>query len=95
VSKENERRRIEIELEIARKMEMRFATVQDIVVSQFAFAAKTIRSGEFESVMLPYLGKFKPSPKTLKWINERKAQKIYEGKGSNNPGRKREPSNKS
>lgn len=43
---------------LATKYNLPLNVVESAVYSQFAFVANTIRKGEFESVRLPYLGKF-------------------------------------
>ena len=45
--------------------------IEEIVFSQFKFTAQVIKAGKFESVRLPYLGKFHVLPGRLKHLNER------------------------
>lgn len=36
------------------------------------FIASTIKKGAFETVMIPYFGKFKAKPKKVQWANHRR-----------------------
>ena len=56
---------------LANKHNLPIKTVEEIVYYQFKFVAKTIREGKFESVRLPYLGKFHVTNGRLKYLNER------------------------
>jgi len=56
---------------IASKHNLPISKVEEIVYSQFKFAGKVIRDGEFKAVRLPYIGKFHVNPGRLKHLNER------------------------
>jgi len=43
--------------------------IEDIVDSQFAFTAKVIATGMFDSVRLPYFGRFSVNPYRLRKLN--------------------------
>ncbi len=45
--------------------------IEEIVFFQFKFVTEIMRKGEFESVRLPYLGKFHVNPRRVKHLNER------------------------
>jgi nucleoid DNA-binding protein len=45
--------------------------VEEAVYYQFRYVADTIRSGKFESVRLPFLGKFHVRKGRLNYLNER------------------------
>ena len=44
--------------------------IEEVVYYQFKFVAATIKKGLFESVRLPYLGKFHVNPNRIKYLNE-------------------------
>jgi|TARA_R100000030_G_scaffold98550_1_gene88644 nucleoid DNA-binding protein len=46
--------------------------VEAIVTSQFKHVAKVMSSGKFESVRLPYFGKFSVKKGRVKYINREK-----------------------
>ena len=54
---------------IASKYNLPLQIVEDIVMHQFKFAASIINKGEFETIRLPYFGKFHVNKKRLKYIN--------------------------
>ncbi len=45
--------------------------IEEIAFFQFKFVAEVMRKGKFESVRLPYLGKFHVNLKRVKHLNER------------------------
>jgi nucleoid DNA-binding protein len=45
--------------------------VEEAVYYQFKYVADVIRSGKFESIRLPFLGKFHVRPGRLRYLNER------------------------
>mgnify|MGYP003122343424 FL=1 len=47
--------------------------IEEIVYSQFKYVSEVIRKGDFDSIRLPYLGKFTANPKRIKYLNERAA----------------------
>jgi len=49
--------------------------IEEVMVSQFAFVEKIVKSGKLETIRLQYLGKFQVKPKKKKIILERRAQK--------------------
>lgn len=56
---------------LASKHNLPIQKVEEIVYHQFKFTSQIIREGNFESVRLPYLGKFHVKPGRLKHLNER------------------------
>lgn len=56
---------------LASKHNLPIQKVEEIVYHQFKFTSQIIREGNFESVRLPYLGKFHVNPGRLKHLNER------------------------
>ncbi len=55
---------------LATKYNLPLQKVEDIVNSQFKFVEKIMKEGNFESIRLPYFGKFSVNPKRLKHINK-------------------------
>ncbi len=45
--------------------------IEEAVYYQFKFVSDVIREGKFESVRLPYLGKFHVHANRIKYLNER------------------------
>lgn len=70
--------RMSLEAELSKEMGLRYGIVQDIVDFQFKFVAKTISSGTLDTVVLPYMGKFTVSAKTVSSIMRRHSEKSYE-----------------
>lgn len=56
---------------IASKYNLPIQKVEEAIYFQFKYVSETIRAGQFESVRLPYLGKFHVNPGRLKHLNER------------------------
>jgi nucleoid DNA-binding protein len=79
------RGKIEIQLtrEIAKDLGATLSEVQSIVESQFLYVRKIMEHGAFETVRLPYLGKFTVSVKRVQLLNDRLAV-IQRGKFQDN-----------
>ena len=60
---------------LATKYNLPLKKVEDIVNSQFKFVEKIMKEGEFDSVRLPYFGKFSVNPNRVKHINRLKNKK--------------------
>jgi nucleoid DNA-binding protein len=58
-------------ISLASKYNLPISKVQEAVYHQFKYTNKVIREGKFESVRLPYFGKFHVNPGRLKHLNER------------------------
>ena len=56
---------------LATKYNLPLKKVENIVNSQFKFVSKKMRDGKFESIRLPYFGKFSVNEKRLKYIKEK------------------------
>lgn len=56
---------------LATKYNLPISKIEEAVYYQFKYTSKVIREGKFESVRLPYLGKFHVNPGRLKHLNER------------------------
>jgi len=44
--------------------------IEEIVFHQFKYAASIIREGKFESIRIPYFGKFTAHPTRIKYLLE-------------------------
>lgn len=64
---------VELTKDVIRKTKEQPKVVRDITHQYSAFIANTIKSGAYETVLVPYFGKFKPKTKRI--------QKIYNNKG--------------
>jgi len=56
---------------LATKYNLPLKKIENIVNSQFKFVSKKMRDGKFESIRLPYFGKFSVNEKRLKYIKEK------------------------
>ena len=56
---------------LATKHDMPLQKVEEAVMYQFKYAADLIKKGNFESVRLPFLGKFHVMPGRLKYLQKR------------------------
>ncbi len=54
---------------LATKYALPIHKVEEAVYYQFKYTARIIKDGEFQSVRLPYLGKFHVLPGRLKHLN--------------------------
>ena len=57
---------------LATKYNLSLQKVERIVNSQFKFVEKIVKKGDFESVRLPYFGKFSVKAGRLKYIKDKK-----------------------
>lgn len=60
---------------LATKYELPLHKIEEIVNHQFKFAEKIMKKGHFDSVRLPYFGKFSVNPNRVKHINKLKEAK--------------------
>ena len=56
---------------IASKYNLPLQTVEEIVFHQFKFVSTTMKKGKFDSVRLPYFGRFHVNKNRLKYIKEK------------------------
>ncbi len=56
---------------LATKYNLPLKVVEDIVYSQFKFVSKIIKEGKFDSIRLPYFGKFHVNKNRLKYIKDK------------------------
>jgi nucleoid DNA-binding protein len=62
----------EIIYSLANKYNLPIKTVQKIVNYQFKFVEKIMKKGNFDSIRLPYFGKFKVNKKRVEHITKLK-----------------------
>jgi nucleoid DNA-binding protein len=73
--------------EVAKELGISQSIAQKIVRSQFQYVRKTMEKGEFETVKLPYFGKFHVKPYRLQKVNENYGTFYYRRKsGSDTTG---------
>ena len=56
---------------LATKYNLPLSQVEAIVDYQFAYVAKIMKEGNFESIRLPKFGKFSARPGSIKYIQEK------------------------
>ena len=69
------RTREEIIEHLANKYGLSFEEVEDIINHQFKFVSDVIEKGDFDTVRLPYFGKFTVNKNRVKHINRLKHEK--------------------
>lgn len=57
---------------LANKYNMPLKKIEEIVNYQFKYIEKTMKEGKFETIRLPYFGKFSVNPKRVEHINKLK-----------------------
>jgi len=57
---------------LATKHNLPLKKIEEIVNHQFKFAEKIMKKGNFDSIRLPYFGKFSVNPKRVEHINRLK-----------------------
>tara|TARA_R100000700_G_scaffold35511_1_gene44143 strand:+ start:8158 stop:8388 length:231 start_codon:yes stop_codon:yes gene_type:complete len=62
----------EIIYSLANKYDLPLKKVEEIINHQFRYAAKIIKEGNFETIRLPYFGKFSVKSERVKHINRLK-----------------------
>jgi hypothetical protein len=68
---------------LATKYNLPLNKIEEIVYFQFKYAARIIKQGDFETVRLPYFGKFHAKKSRIAHINElkrRKNERLANGK---------------
>lgn len=70
--KHNNELQEEIILELSEEIGGSRKEIREIVKTQFEFVKFVIEHGTFESVQLPYFGKFRVKPHRLKMLNQSK-----------------------
>ena len=65
----------EIIYSLSNKYDLPAKVIKEIISSQFKFTALIMSSGNFDTIRLPYLGKFTVNPNRVKHINRRANEK--------------------
>ena len=60
---------------LATKYNLPLQKVEKIINSQFKFVEKIMKKGNFDSIRLPYFGKFSVNPNRVKHLNALKKKK--------------------
>ena len=60
---------------LATKYNLPIKIITEIVNYQFKYVTKIMTEGNFETVRLPYFGKFSVNPKRVEYINKKKSEK--------------------
>ena len=60
---------------LANKYNLPLKKIEEITNYQFKYVAKIMKEGKFESVRLPYFGKFSANKHRIKYINKLKNNK--------------------
>tara|TARA_R100000231_G_C5322933_1_gene163975 strand:- start:116 stop:328 length:213 start_codon:yes stop_codon:yes gene_type:complete len=55
---------------LANKYNLPLKKIEKIVNYQFKYVEKIMKEGKFESIRLPYFGKFSVNPKRVKYIDK-------------------------
>tara|TARA_R100001594_G_C3954922_1_gene243924 strand:+ start:102 stop:317 length:216 start_codon:yes stop_codon:yes gene_type:complete len=57
---------------LANKYNLPLSKIEQIVNYQFKYVEKIMKEGKFETIRLPYFGKFSVNPKRVEYINKKK-----------------------
>ena len=60
---------------LANKYDLTIKQVEEIVNHQFKFVTKIVKKGDFDTIRLPYFGKFMVNKNRVKHINRLKNEK--------------------
>ena len=60
---------------LANKYDLPLQEIEEIVNHQFKFVATIMKEGNFDTIRLPYFGKFTVNKNRLKYINEKTNKK--------------------
>lgn len=60
---------------LANKYNMPLSKVEQILSHQFKYVEKIMKEGKFETIRLPYFGKFSVNPNRVEYINKKKNEK--------------------
>ena len=65
----------EIIYNLANKYNLSLKKTEEIINYQFKYVTKIMKEGKFETIRLPYFGKFSVNPNRVKHINKLKNRK--------------------
>ena len=57
---------------LANKYDLPLKKVEEIINYQFKYIEKIMKEGKFETIRLPYFGKFSVNSKRVEYINKKK-----------------------
>jgi nucleoid DNA-binding protein len=57
---------------LANKYDLPLSKIEQIINHQFKYIEKIMKEGKFETIRLPYFGKFSVNPKRVEYINKKK-----------------------
>jgi len=60
---------------LANKYDLPLSKIEKIIGHQFKYIEKIMKKGDFETIRLPYFGKFSVNPNRVKHINKVKNEK--------------------
>ena len=60
---------------LANKYDLTIKQVEEIVNHQFKFVTKIVKKGDFDTIRLPYFGKFSVNPNRVKYLTDLKNKK--------------------
>ena len=60
---------------LANKYNLPLSRIEQIINYQFKYIEKIMKEGNFETIRLPYFGKFSVNPKRVEHINKKKNEK--------------------
>jgi len=60
---------------LANKYDLPLSKIEKIVDHQFKYIGEIMKEGKFETIRLPYFGKFSVNPKRVEYINKKKSEK--------------------
>lgn len=60
---------------LANKYDLPLSKIEKIINHQFKYIEKIMKEGKFETIRLPYFGKFSVNPKRVEYINKKKNEK--------------------
>ena len=66
------RNKKEIIYHLATKYDLPLKVIEQVVDHQFKFVSKIMSKGNFDTIMLPYFGKFMVNPKRVELLNKNK-----------------------
>ena len=61
---------------LANKYNLPLKKVKEMIEYQFKFVEKTMKEGKFNSIRIPYFGKFSVNPKRVEYINKLKDETL-------------------
>ena len=63
-------------IQLATKHNLPIHTIEEIIYSQFKFVAEIMKQPDFQTVKLPYFGKFHAKKERIAHINEKTRRKL-------------------